>query len=942
MRGGGFFISLLTTQHATHPQSRGVSAVADEIELTVFTKANGILSKRISLVEGKVNSDGSACGMGHGRARRILLNGVAQLGPLIEKLESNQAIVLGTMRSDVGDEVAIAAKDELVANPRDGALARTSENFKYVPGKPAFVLFDHDTKGMPPTVKAKIEFLGGFWGALVSVVPELGNVGRVVRRSTSSGLSRADTGEKFEGSAGVHVFPIVKDGGDTERFLYTLHDRCWLNGLGWCIVGKDGKLLERSIIDKMVGKGERLVFEGAPVVEHPLVQDAATRKPEVHTGGWLDTITTCPSLSATELAAKARLRAEEDRRLDVEAKETREKYIEAEAKKLQGHRRGMSLAEAKAAIEKRVGGILTPDFILPLDDPDSVVRVGNVLDRPDMFVGLTMADPIEGVDYGRGKATIMMGGDGLPFIHTFAHGGGVYRLCYDAHAIRERIEKADDKIGVFVKLALAADIDAVEEEQLIRELKEATGIGIRAIKAKLKETRSEHNQQRGIEGFEFDKNGSLSKSQGNIRRAMELLGIGVSYDAFNDRMLIDDATVIDDAVLDKLWLTIDERYRLLPPRDFFFTVVGETARRNTFHPVCKYLDALKWDGAARLNTWLITYGGAEDTPYVRAVGVIILMAAVRRVRKPGCKFDEMLILESPQGTDKSTLLRTMTVRDEWFHDDMPLNADGKKVIEQTRGKWIIEAAEMSGLRRGDVEHLKALLSRQTDRSRLAWDRLTSERPRQFIPIGTTNDEVYLKDITGNRRFWPVKLTGIDIAALKRDRDQLWAEAAAREAAGESIRLDPKLWGDAAKEQEERAVDDPWFEMLRDAIGELNGKILGTDVWDIVGMSSERRTQDHNVRLGSAMKRLGFERKLLRFDGKPQKGYVRGTPGEQEQRIYCYQDFEGTAFTCSHLTGSEQQKAEAENKKVAANRMEEELRTKNGRRGVTPSWETPEG
>src|SRR5262249_3778947 len=111
----------------------------DPIELAVLTKDRGVLSKRISLVDGKINSYGSPCSMGHGRAQRKRLSGIEQLGPLIDKLESNRALVLGEMRGDVGDDVAIATKDELAANPRNGAIARTSENFTYVEGKPAFV-----------------------------------------------------------------------------------------------------------------------------------------------------------------------------------------------------------------------------------------------------------------------------------------------------------------------------------------------------------------------------------------------------------------------------------------------------------------------------------------------------------------------------------------------------------------------------------------------------------------------------------------------------------------------------------------------------------------------------------------------------------------------------------------------------------------------------------
>ena len=402
--------------------------------------------------------------------------------------------------------------------------------------------------------------------------------------------------------------------------------------------------------------------------------------------------------------------------------------------------------------------------------------------------------------------------------------------------------------------------------------------------------RAQSSAQQG--GFETDANGRRLKTQRNIRTAMELLGVKVSYDMFHDQMLIsglEGHDKIDDAAMVKLWLTIEQRFRFLPSKDFFFSVVEEAARRNSFHPVRNYLDSLTWDGTGRVDRWLITYGGAEDTPYVCAVGKIVLVAAVRRVRQPGCKFDEMLILESEQGTEKSLGLSILAVNSDWFSDDLPLNADGKKAIEQLRGRWIVEAAEMSGLKKADVEPLKAFLSRQVDRARLAYGRITTQHPRECIVVGTTNEAIYLKDITGNRRFWPVKTPKFNVEALRRDRDQLWAEAAAREKAGTSIRLDPSLWAAAAKEQNDRTAPDPWCELLGDVLGDLNGKILNADAWTIVRVDESRRTQEQNARLGKAMRALGFERKSLRFKGKKRHGYARGTPDEQEKRIVVIRD-----------------------------------------------------
>ena len=273
----------------------------------------------------------------------------------------------------------------------------------------------------------------------------------------------------------------------------------------------------------------------------------------------------------------------------------------------------------------------------------------------------------------------------------------------------------------------------------------------------------------------------------------------------------------------------------------------------------------------------------------------------------------------------------MAVRREWFIDDLPLTSDSKKAIEQTTGKWIVEVAEMSGLRKVDVENLKAFLSRRVDRARPAYGRSAIDQPRQFITFGTTNHTLYLKDLTGNRRFWPLKVGEIKLDDVERDRDQLWAEAAAREAAGASIRLDPSLWDAAAAEQRERTVDDPWHELLAEVFGDLKGKVRGADVWDIVGVDEARRTQVHNERLGSAMKALGFERKSLNFDDRKQRGYARGSSdAEREQRIYVvcgYYGMSGAIATHSKIQAErlETEKHEREEAAKAAAILDAEAR-----------------
>jgi hypothetical protein len=189
-------------------------------------------------------------------------------------------------------------------------------------------------------------------------------------------------------------------------------------------------------------------------------------------------------------------------------------------------------------------------------------------------------------------------------------------------------------------------------------------------------------------------------------------------------------------------------------------------------------------------------------------------------------------------------------------------------------------AELKGMKTADVEHLKAMLSRTHDRARAAWGRMLTEMPRHCVIAGTTNDAKYFRDVTGNRRFWPVAVTAIDIDAIIRDRDQLWAEAAAAEARGESIRLAKELWKEASIEQEQRLEEEPWKEMIEEVLGDMEGKILKSDVREIINRPSGQFTAFDAKRLVRAMKELGWQdEKKLRFGGDPQHCWYRGDPAK---------------------------------------------------------------
>jgi predicted P-loop ATPase len=287
------------------------------------------------------------------------------------------------------------------------------------------------------------------------------------------------------------------------------------------------------------------------------------------------------------------------------------------------------------------------------------------------------------------------------------------------------------------------------------------------------------------------------------------------------------------------------------------------ARDRSFHPVREYLDGLKWDQTERISRWLTTYLGAEESDLTAAMGAKWLISAVARIYQPGCKADHMLIAEGPQGLFKSSAFRALA--EPWFTDDIA-DLGSKDSQLATLGVWIIELPELDAMGRSELSRVKAFMSRNTDRFRPPYGRRLIESPRQCIFVGTVNQGEYLRDETGGRRFWPAACGYIDLEALRRDKDQLWAEAAARYRKKETWWLDTTELNKAAtEEQDARYQVDAWESTIADwmetldAAGHKREEVTTAQI--LTGPLDKKIglwTRSDETRVGIILRRLGWK------------------------------------------------------------------------------------
>lgn len=318
----------------------------------------------------------------------------------------------------------------------------------------------------------------------------------------------------------------------------------------------------------------------------------------------------------------------------------------------------------------------------------------------------------------------------------------------------------------------------------------------------------------------------------------------------------------------RAWLNYNRNLDLTAP------VMDDTAlavaRFYRYHPVRDWLKSLKWDGVSRIDTWLEDYCGASDSPYTRTVGKCTLIAAVARVMAPGCQHDSMLVLEGEQGTGKTSVVRILG--GAWYAD-IKIDPGSIDTIHAMRGKWILEASELEFAKRVEVQAIKRFLTLTTDVGRLKFGRHSSDLPRQSIFIGTINPggkPAYLADSDGNRRYWPVLTRTIALQRLRKDRDQLFAEAFIRYSRNEIWNLqDPKVIIMANNETAYRVDTDAWQDVIAKWLNyEDLPDILDTKTiaYGALNLQSRELDRFNSNRIGKCLKNLGYNLVQKRFNG----------------------------------------------------------------------------
>lgn len=434
-------------------------------------------------------------------------------------------------------------------------------------------------------------------------------------------------------------------------------------------------------------------------------------------------------------------------------------------------------------------------------DTGKQVNVSEILGNPKKYHGLSVLDPVTGET---GKSMIIAKASGEVILRCLDQGGIVYKLATDA----------------------------------------------------------------GMQGLMVNRDGSLKPTHHNTEIALRYIsqrdGLPIRYNEFADTIELGGNAVQDHMFYD---LKVRcEREDLFVSMDAIFAQTEVVARANSYHPVREYLKAQTWDGSNRLDTWLVDYCGVEDKESTRLIARRFFIAMVARVMKPGAKVDTVLTLHGAQGAKKTSLVEAIAGGPEYFSNSLPaITTDSREARMHLAGKWIIEIGEMAATRNADNNSIKNFLSATVDKIRRPYLRNDSSVPRQCVFVRTVNNDDFLTDTTGNRRYWTVSVgDNIDLAGFKAARDQLFAEAVVAYENGE------RWWFEGDEEalldgdRQKFMAEDAWEHYLAKRLNDIEYKDVDRftyeDLREVLNLRVESFNTGHIKRIRKVMLALGWELK----------------------------------------------------------------------------------
>lgn len=365
-----------------------------------------------------------------------------------------------------------------------------------------------------------------------------------------------------------------------------------------------------------------------------------------------------------------------------------------------------------------------------------------------------------------------------------------------------------------------------------------------------------------------DRSGAPRPSLANVVRVLEH---DSRWDGRVQENLFDGHITLDKKPLDDvretgiaLWL--DDVYDMRPPGSILQQALRWVASANRYHPVRSYLEGLCWDETPRLPQLFSEYFGARPSRLFSQLGSRWLTGAVARILQPGCKLDTLVVLIGGRGSRKSSACRALCPDPSWF-SDTPFDLRSKDAYLVLRGVWIYELAELCSVRGASAEAVRSFVSSPHDRFRRPHDRHPTRHLRQLAFVGTTSDYTFLGDATGSLRFWPVRTGRIDLDALFRDRDQLWAEAVVRHRLGEPWWLEPGREAEPAESSAIHFTHDPWEERVAAWVARHPGPFTTAEALvQALGRNPTHVNRSEQNRMGSILRGLGYEKTRARRNG----------------------------------------------------------------------------